>query len=80
MALDISRLQASLKSNIEAQFGPPNPDDTYLTKYCLALATAIVQEITGHAEAQVIYNDGQYVDSTHINQDQVRTSTSGTIL
>lgn len=79
MALDIARLQAALKANIEAEFGPPNPDDTYLNKYCHALAKSFIEEITAHAELSVTYLDGQYIDSTHVNVDETRTTTTGSV-
>ena len=76
--LDVARMQAAFLANIEAEFGPPNPDDTYLNKYCHALAKTIIEEFVNHAQTNVPYKDGQYVDGTHTNVDQDRNAT-GTV-
>lgn len=49
MALDITRLADSIKSQIQTAAGGTPSDDPELMAFCTALSTAIIGEITGHA-------------------------------
>lgn len=49
MALSASSLAGKIKTQIESQFGAAD-DATKLQKFCLAVATAVVQEITANAQ------------------------------
>ena len=79
MALDVTRMKANFRQKMKDAFQSQGFDETdpNFNAYAQALCETVIEEIVGHAELTGQYKDGQYNNTTMVNDDVSRDLTGG---